>query len=130
MRELDDQMLELGELIAEASAFLDTLTHSLLTNLRIFDAAEGWRAHGALSCAAWLAWRTGIELGAAREKVRVARALATLPIIDDALNRGELSYSKVRAITRVATQENEQALVELARASTAAQLEQACRLMR
>src|SRR5436190_10386528 len=130
MRERTDEMLELGERIAEASALLDTLTHSLLTNLRAFDAAGGWKAQGALSCADWLAWRTGLDRGAAREKVRVARALGALPIIDEALNRAELSYSKVRAMTRVACAENEQALVELARTSTAAQLEQACRLMR
>ena len=81
-----------------------------------------------LSCAHWLSWRCGIALGAGREKVRVAHALATLPLVDDALRIGQLSYSKVRALTRVATAEIEAKLVDIARHSTAAQLEKVCRL--
>jgi hypothetical protein len=45
-----------------------------------FDARLGWN-NGCLSCAHWLHWRTGIDLGAAREKVRVARALPALPVV-------------------------------------------------
>ena len=71
--------------------------------IRQFDAVAGWK-NGFLSCAHWLSWRTGIDLGACREKVRVARALARLPQIGAALERGALSYAKVRALTRVATQ--------------------------
>ena len=64
---------------------------------------DGWHRAGALSCAHWLSWRGGMDLGAAREKVRVAKKLAELPAIDEALRKGEISYSKVRAMTRVAT---------------------------
>ena len=64
--------------------------------LREFDQGRGW-TNGFLSCAHWLNWRTGIDLGAAREKVRVARALSGLPLISDALRRGTISYAKVRA---------------------------------
>ncbi|MBY0274919.1 DUF222 domain-containing protein, partial [Candidatus Binatia bacterium] len=71
--------------IAELSSHLDAATHRLLTLIRRFDEGEGWATHGALSCAHWLGWRIGLDLGAARERVRVARALATLPRIDDAL---------------------------------------------
>ncbi|HEX6315690.1 MAG TPA: DUF222 domain-containing protein [Gemmatimonadaceae bacterium] len=67
--------------------------------------------------------------GPAREKVRVARALGKLPRIDDELRRGRLSFSKARAMTRVATQENEVTLIELARGMTGAQLEKTCRLI-
>jgi hypothetical protein len=70
-----------------------------------------------------LHWRTGIDLGAARQKVRVARALAHLPRIGAAMRRGDLSYAKVRALARVATPDNEQALLEAALAGTAAQVE-------
>ena len=63
---------------------------------------SGWNS-GFLSCAHWLHWRTGIDLGAAREKVRVARALPGLPRLSAAMQRGAISYAKVRAITRVAT---------------------------
>jgi len=91
--------------------------------IREFDEIEGWHLDGARSCAQWLAWRTGLAPGAARERVRVARALAPLPRLSDAMRRGRLSYSAARALTRVATPENEEELVDLARHTTAAQLE-------
>jgi hypothetical protein len=120
----------LSDDIAETAAHIDVATHRLLSQIRAFDQAEGWGDTGALSCAHWLSWRVGLGLGVAREKVRVARALGDLPRIDDALRRGELSYSKTRAMTRVATPENEETLLELALAATAAQLEKICRLYR
>jgi hypothetical protein len=90
----------LGDEIAEISAHLDAATAHLLELIREFDARDGWN-NGFRSCAHWLSWRVGLELGAARERVRVARALATLPALAQALARGELSYAKVRALTRV-----------------------------
>src|SRR3989449_4547744 len=86
----------LGDEIAELSAHLDAATARLLDLVREFDAREGWNT-GFRSCAAWLSWRVGLDLGAARERVRVARALGTLPRLAQALARGELSYAKVRA---------------------------------
>src|SRR5690349_13715630 len=121
---------ELGEEIAETAAMIDAATHRFLTMLREFDRGGGWFAVGALSCAHWLSWRVGMDLGAAREKVRVARALEGLPAIDEALEAGEISYSKVRAMTRVADGENEVMLLEAAHELTGAQLEKACRSMR
>src|SRR5687768_8041578 len=120
----------LGDEIAELSGQLDAATHRLLTAIRRFDAIEGWHRQGAVSCAHWLNWRIGMSLGTAREHVRVARALESLPKVDGVLRRGEVSYSKVRAMTRVATPETEEVLVEVARSSTAAQLEKVCRLYR
>jgi hypothetical protein len=117
----------LGDEIAELAAHLDAATHRLLTLIRRFDEAGGWADQGALSCAHWLSWRIGLELGAAREHVRVARALAELPLVDDALRQGRVSYSKVRAITRVATPATEETLLEMAQSSTASQLERICR---
>lgn len=125
-----DYLDALGERIAETAATLDAATHRLLTDLRRFDENRGWARQGALSLANWLNWRCGIAPGAAREKVRVARALAKLPLLDDALRRGELSFSKLRAMTRIATPKNEANLLELARQSTASQLERMCRLAR
>ena len=92
-----------------------------------FDAAGGWHDQGAISCAHWLAWRTGLDTATAREKVRVARALGDLPAIDEALRQARLSYAKVRALTRVATPENEACLLEMALEATGAQLECLCR---
>ena len=86
----------------------------------------GWN-NGFRSCAEWLSWRVGLDLGAAREKVRVARALATLPRLAQALARGELSYAKVRALTRVATPEIEERLLAIGRAGTAEHVERIVR---
>ncbi len=94
---------------------------------RTFDRRRGWELDGHRSCAHWLAFRTGIDLGAAREKVRTARALDSLPETGASMARGELSFSQVRALTRVATPENEGDLLELARGTTVAQLERMVR---
>src|SRR5947208_2270866 len=70
----------LGDQIAELSAHLEAATARLLDLIREFDARGGWNS-GFRSCADWLSWRVGLDLGAAREKVRVARALGTLPLL-------------------------------------------------
>ena len=116
----------LGDEIAELSAHLDAATAHLLDLIREFDAREGWN-NGFRSCAAWLSWRVGLDLGAARERVRVAHALETLPRLAEALGRGELSYAKVRALTRVATPETEERLLAVGRAGTAEHVERIVR---
>jgi hypothetical protein len=116
----------LSDEIAELSVHLDAATARLLDRLREFDAREGWNT-GFRSCAAWLSWRVGLDLGAARERVRVARALGTLPRLAEALARGEVSYAKVRAVTRVATPETEERLLAVARAGTAEHVERIVR---
>jgi Domain of unknown function (DUF222)/HNH endonuclease len=117
---------QLGDEIALLSAHLDAATARLLDLIRQFDARGGWNS-GFCSCAAWLSWRVGLDLGAARERVRVARALGTLPLLAQALARGELSYAKVRALTRVATPETEARLLGVGRAGTAAHVERIVR---
>ena len=116
----------LGDEIAELSAHLDAATARLLDLIREFDAREGWNS-GCRSCAEWLTWRVGLDPGAARERVRVARALGTLPLLARALARGELSYAKVRALTRVATPETEERLLAVGRAGTACHVERIVR---
>src|SRR2546427_2964338 len=116
----------LGDHIAELSAHLDAATARLLDLIRVFDARGGW-GNGFRSCAHWLTWRIGVDLGAARERVRVARALGTLPLLARALARGELSYAKVRALTRVATPETEERLLAVGRAGTADHVERIVR---
>jgi hypothetical protein len=115
----------LGDAIAELAAQIDAATHQLLVMLRDFDEQDGWT--GFRTCAHWLHWRTSISLGAAREKLRVAHALAGLPLLSDAMRRGTLSYSKARALTRIATAENEHELLELAMHGTAAHMERVSR---
>ena len=99
----------------------------MMALLADFDRRGGWKDEFS-SCAEWLAWRTGIKIGPAPERVRAARALENLPRTSEALRTGQLSYAKVRAITRVATPESEATLLEFARAASAARLEQRVRM--
>jgi hypothetical protein len=119
------ELKRLGDQIAELSTHLDAATARLLDLIREFDARGGW--DGFASCAAWLTWRVGLDPGTARERVRVARALGALTRLAAALARGELSYSKVRALTRVATPETEERLLKVGRAGTAAHVERIVR---
>src|SRR5438876_10401045 len=70
--ELVAHLDRLGDEIAELSAHLEAATARLLDLIREFDARDGWNT-GFRSCAAWLSWRVGLDPGAARERVRVAR---------------------------------------------------------
>ncbi|MGE0360316.1 MAG: DUF222 domain-containing protein [Vicinamibacterales bacterium] len=112
----------LGERIAALAAQLHAATYELLVLLRQFDATTGWHGEFATS-AHWLHWRTGISLGAAREKLRVARALADLPLVSAVMARGAISYAKVRALTRVARPDTEASLLDFAQSASAAQVE-------
>jgi len=95
----------------------------LLTLIGEFDRREAWSGAGLLSCAHWLSWRLGMGLTAAHERVRVARAPQGLPLLIKAFGAGQLSWTQVRAVTRVATGADEASWVELARSGTGAQLE-------
>jgi hypothetical protein len=117
---------QLGEQIADIAAGIHAATYQLLVLLHEFDERKGWN-NGFLSCAHWLSWRTSIDPGAAREKVRVARALPHLPLLSGALQRGEISYAKVRALTRIATPATEERLLVVAYHGTAAQVERLVR---
>ena len=122
-----EEVQALGEHIAEQAVHLDAAMHRLLADLRMFDAAGGWYRQGFGTCAHWLSWRVGWDLGTAREHLRVARALHTLPLVSEALSAGQISYSKTRAITRVATAATEAVLLGYAQHCTASQLETVCR---
>src|SRR5690606_30397140 len=102
---------ELDRAIVNLAGRINAATFDLLVLIRRFDERAGWLAWGFQSCAEWLHWRCDIGLSAAREKVRVAHALKTLPAIGRAFAEGRLSYSKVRALTRVASPANEDELL-------------------
>ncbi len=125
----DDELFQLGERIAELAARINAAESRMMTLIADFDRRGGWK-DGFGSCAEWLAWRIGIKIGPARERVRTARALERLPQTADALREGSISYAKVRALTRVATPEHEAELLEFARAGSAAKLEQTVRMWR
>lgn len=124
----DDELYKLGERIAELAARINAAEARMMTLIADFDRRGGWKDGGYASCAEWLAWRIGIKIGPARERVRTARALENLPRTADALADGSISYAKVRALTRVATPEHEAELLEFARAGSAAKLERTLRM--
>lgn len=109
--------------ITTLAAHLNAGTFRFLALIADFDTREGWGGWGIRSCAHWLNWKCGIGLNAAREQLRVAHALRCLPHVSEAMRQGRLSYTKVRAITRVATADNEQCLLAIARNGTASHVE-------
>jgi hypothetical protein len=113
--------------LTDLAGHLNAGNYRFLKLLAEFDRRGGHVGVGIASCAHWLSWRCGIGLIAAREKVRVARTLEQLPKLSDAMRRGVLSYCKVRAITRVATPENEAVLISVAEAGTVHHVEKVVR---
>jgi len=121
---------ELDRGIVNLSAKINAATYELLILVRQFDERAGWLQWTFTNCADWLHWRCDLSMSAAREKVRVAHALKALPLIAAAFPKGELSYSKVRALTRVARVDNEDGLVAFAMKTTASRVEERCRELR
>src|SRR5882672_3031128 len=109
---------------------LNAECYRMLLLVRDFDDRFGYTKWSFNTCAEWLAWRSGISVSAAREKVRTAHALRRLPAMAAAFADGRLSYSKVRALTRVAHQHDEDLLLAYAVDASVAQVEQRCRQIR
>ncbi|WP_373046905.1 HNH endonuclease signature motif containing protein [Vulgatibacter sp.] len=128
--ERDTELKRLEAEIATTAAYEAALLHRQLEAIRAFDELEGWADYGRASPAAWLSWRIGLNPLVARERVRVARALGRLPLMSEALRSGKISFSKARAMTRVATPENEIELLYVAQVATARELEWVCSAFR
>jgi hypothetical protein len=109
--------------ITELAGHLNAANYRLLALIAEFDRRNGWSDGATQSCAHWLNWKCGIDMGAARERVRVAHALEKLPKIASAMSRGALSYSKVRALTRVACPNTEDYFLDIALHGTANHIE-------
>jgi len=125
---VDDLSLDdLGDQICELAAHIAAATYRWLTLLARFDEQEGGLKWGCRSTAHWLSWRCGYDLRSAYERVRVACALGSLPLISASFAKGEISYSKVRAITRIATPQTEEELLMFARHGTASHVEKIVR---
>ena len=120
----------LADEITTLAGHLNAAQYRFLKLLEEFDREQGWAGPGVRSLAHWLNWKCGLGDLVAREKVRVARALRELPLIDAAFEQGEVSFSKVRAMTRAATPENETQLLNIARHGTAAHMERLVRVYR
>ncbi|HEY0681784.1 MAG TPA: DUF222 domain-containing protein [Steroidobacter sp.] len=127
-RAADWQSLQnLGHQIVELAGHLNAANYRLLMLIAEWDRRKGWSDGASASCAHWLNWKCGIDMGAAREKVRTAHALMNLPKIAAAMERGELSYAKVRALTRVACPNTEDTLLMYALHGTAVHVERIVR---
>jgi hypothetical protein len=120
----------LDERILNLCTRINAATYELLVMIREFDERGGCLKWGLESTAKWLAWRCDLTMATAREKVRVAQALKQLPLISESFSSGELSYSKVRSLTRVADTGNEEELVAFALRNTANHVAEYCRELR
>jgi hypothetical protein len=109
--------------ILRLSGQMNAVQYRFIKLLGDFDETGGWQGDGIKSFAHWLNWKIGMGMVMGREKVRVARSLPDLPLIDKAFSEGKISYTKVRAMTRVATPENEQFLLQIAEYGTADHIE-------
>ena len=125
-RSIDD----LDHAICTLARQMNAETYRMLVLVREFDERLGWQKWGLPSCAEWLAWRCGVSLSAAREKVRTAHALREMPAVAAAFEDGRLSYTKVRALTRVVEYGGEETLLAYALDVTAAQVDERCREIR
>jgi hypothetical protein len=118
---------ELVEQITSLAGHLNAAHARFLALIAELDRRRGWAEWGVKSCAHWLSWKCGIGLGAAREKVRVAHALESLPRTAAAMAEGRVSYAKVRELTRVADTTNEDYLLNIALCGTASHVEHVVR---
>lgn len=116
--------VQMEKTIVQTAGYLNAMEYEFIMLLEAFDRHGLWYGDGIKSFAHWLNWKCGISPVVAREKVRIARAIRDLPRIDEAFENGQISYSKVRALTRVATAEHEEVLLDMAVKTTAAHLEQ------
>jgi Domain of unknown function (DUF222) len=126
IRSVDELDVAIGRLVRQMNAD----SYRMLVLVRDFDDRFGWKKWSFQSCAEWVAWRCEISLSAAREKVRAAHALRSLPAISAAFAEGRLSYSKVRALTRVAHAYDEDLLLAYALTATVPRVEERCRQIR
>lgn len=113
----------LADEITSLAAHISAATCRWLLLIAEFDERAGYREWGQASCADWVAWQCSVSRVTAREHVRIARWLGTQPVLCDAFARGELSYSKVRALSRFAEVDRPEELLLMAQHATAAQLE-------
>ena len=126
LRSIDELDAAIGRLVRQ----MNSECYQMLVLVREFDDRFGWKQWSYKSCAEWLAWRSEIGISAAREKVRTAHALRSLPLISAAFAEGRLSYSKVRALTRVTDRQHEDLLLAYALSTTAENVEERCRQIR
>ena len=118
---------ELDAAIGKMSRAINSANYDLMLLIREFDERAGWLKWGFKDALNWLKWRCDLSTNAAREKLRIAHALKELPLLSESFSKGKLSYTKVRALTRVATAENEADLIDMALRMSARHVEEHCK---
>jgi len=113
--------------IGELGSHVNAAMAEIMLELSEFLGLGGWFEDGAKTPEDWVAWRLGITTSDARSHVRIARRLKEVPAIAEAFGKGELSYWQVRAMIPIATPEIQDELLNLARYSTAPQLQRIVR---
>jgi hypothetical protein len=92
----------------------------------LFDAEETgmYRRLGYPTMPAYMMAELDCTRHTANEKLRVARELIDLPLIQQELETGSLSWTKVRELTRVATPETEEQWLDAAEGKDSSQVQQ------
>jgi hypothetical protein len=121
---------QLEEDIISLSSHINAMGYEFLVLVREFDLRQGWKAYNFNNCAEWLNMKCGIATATAREKIRVANLLFDLPQTAAAFQKGDLSFSKAKSLTRVATPLNEEHLLDFALKATASQVDKHCQELR
>ena len=103
----DPRSRELAARLVTRAQRLSALLREQLADIAEFDEAEAWRGDGATSMVAWLTDRCGVSAATARQWVKPATKLASLPALAAALAAGELSLDVVGPLAEVASPENE-----------------------
>ena len=122
-----DTDLEVTHKLTLLAGQINASTYLFLKTLAEFDRRKAWCKASMRSCCHWLNWKCSISFVTAREKLRVAHCLDKLPLTNKAFASGMLSYSKVRAITRIATDENEHILIDIAKGCSASHMDKLVR---
>ena len=118
---------ELDAAIGQMSHTINAANYELMVLIREFDERGGWLKWGFTDGLNWLKWRCDLSTNAARDKLRIAHALKELPLLSASFSEGKLSYTKVRALTRVATAANESDLIDMAMRMSARHVEEHCK---
>jgi len=126
----DYTIAQLEDTLIGYANHVNSSEYQFLVALREFDLRQGWRSWRCMDCASWMNLKCKVSAGTAREKLRTAIALINLPLISAAFEAGDLSYSNVRSLTRIANPENEKVLCDFAIGATASQVEQYCQRIR
>lgn len=108
MSDVRERVLAIGRRWSVSLVELVTLALEL-------DESGTWALDGSPTCSHWIASALEVEVGTARGWLRVGHALRDLPLVRAAFVAGEVSFSKVRLLVKLATAANEAELLELAK---------------